>query len=191
MIERAGQGCAIGSALFERIHQPYAWEGQRTGALRFGDQRAMALAGALCLVVHAVTGFTNKSLRGQVAGLLGRDYSSSQMSYDLRRLRLHGLIDPSSGHELLHPHPRRASASRSSTPSSTPGCSDHSSRRTNLPRHLSCVALLATIEHVIERLRHERPARSRSLKLVTRSRDREPRRSSAVPRGRLGRVQAA
>ena len=64
-IERAGQGCAIGSALFERIHQPYAREGQRTGALRFGDQRAMALAGALCLVVHAVTGFTNKSLRGQ------------------------------------------------------------------------------------------------------------------------------
>ena len=92
MIERAGQGCAIGSALFERIHQPYAREGQRTGALRFGDQRAMALAGSLCLVVHAVTGFTNKSLRGQVAGLLGRDYSSSQMSYDLRRLRLHGLI---------------------------------------------------------------------------------------------------
>jgi hypothetical protein len=93
MIERAGQGCAIGSALFERIHQPYACEGQRTGALRFGDQRAMALAGSLCLVVHAVTGFTNKSLRGQVAGLLGRDYSSSQMSYDLRRLRLHGLIE--------------------------------------------------------------------------------------------------
>ena len=93
MIERAGQGCAIGSALFERIHQPYVREGQRTGALRFGDQRAMALAGSLCLVVHAVTGFTNKSLRGQVAGLLGNDYSSSQMSYDLRRLRLHGLIE--------------------------------------------------------------------------------------------------
>jgi predicted MarR family transcription regulator len=97
MIERAGQGCAIGSALFERIHQPYACEGQRTGALRFGDQRAMALAGSLCLVVHAVTGFTNKSLRGQVAGLLGRDYSSSQMSYDLRRLRLHGLIERTPG----------------------------------------------------------------------------------------------
>ena len=93
MIERAGQGCAIGSALFERIHQPYAWEGQRTGAFRFGDQRAMALAGSLCLVIHAVTGFTNKSLRGQVAGLLGRDYTSSQMSYDLRRMRLHGLIE--------------------------------------------------------------------------------------------------
>jgi hypothetical protein len=92
MIEKAGQSCAIGSALYERIHQPYNREGQRTGALRFGDQRAIALAGALCHVLHAVTGFTNKSLRGLVAGHLGQDYSTSKMSYDLRRLRLHGLI---------------------------------------------------------------------------------------------------
>ena len=92
-VERAGQGCAIGSALFERIHQPYHREGQRTGALRFGDPRAMALAGALCCIVHAVTGFTNKSLRGLVAGLYGHDYTTNQMTYDLRRLRLHGLIE--------------------------------------------------------------------------------------------------
>ena len=92
MIERAGQGCAIGSALFERIHQPYNREGQRTGAFRFGDVRAMALAGALCCVIHAVTGFTNQSLRGLVAGMLGVDYSANQMTYDLRRLRLHDLI---------------------------------------------------------------------------------------------------
>jgi len=92
MIERAGQSCAIGSALFERIHQPYHQEGHRAGALRFGDLRVMALAGALCCVLPAVTGFTNKSLRGLVAGLLGQDYSMSKMSYDLRRLRLHGLI---------------------------------------------------------------------------------------------------
>jgi hypothetical protein len=91
MIERAGQSCAIGSALYERIHQPHH-EGQRTGALRFGDQRAMALAGALCHHLGAVTGFTNKSLRGLVAGHLGHDYNQRQMSYDLRRLRLHGLI---------------------------------------------------------------------------------------------------
>ena len=57
-IERAGQGCAIGSALFERIHEPYKREGQRTGALRFGDPRAMALTGALAVFVHAVAGFT-------------------------------------------------------------------------------------------------------------------------------------
>jgi hypothetical protein len=92
MIERAGQSCAIGSALYERIHQPYHREGQRTGALRFGDSRAMALAGALCCVLQAVTGFTNKSLRGLVAEHLGHHYNQGQMSYDLRRLRLHGLI---------------------------------------------------------------------------------------------------
>lgn len=92
-IERAGQDCAIGSALFERIHQPYAREGQRTGAFRFGDTRAMALTGALTAHVHAVSGFTNKSLRCLVAGLLGKDYTANQMTYDLRRLRLHGLIE--------------------------------------------------------------------------------------------------
>ena len=98
MIEKAGQSCAIGSALYERIHQPHH-EGQRTGALRFGDQRAMALAGALCHLLPAVTGFTNKSLRGLVAGHLGQDYTQRQMTYDLRRLRLHGLIQ-----RLPHKH---------------------------------------------------------------------------------------
>jgi hypothetical protein len=92
MIERAGQDCAIGTALFERIHQPYAREGKRTGAFRFGDPRVTALAGAGATTLNAVTGFSNKSLRGHVAGLLGREYTRSQMNYDLRRLRLHGLI---------------------------------------------------------------------------------------------------
>ena len=92
MIEQAGQSCAIGSALFERIHQPYHQEGQRTGALRFGDTRATALAGALCTVLGAVTGFSNKTLRPLVAGQLDQPYNHSKMSYDLRRLRLHGLI---------------------------------------------------------------------------------------------------
>jgi hypothetical protein len=35
VIERAGQSCAIGAALFERIHQPRNHGGQRAGALRF------------------------------------------------------------------------------------------------------------------------------------------------------------
>ena len=91
-VQRAGQGCAIESALFERISQPYAREGQRTGAIRFGDPRAMALAGALAMTIHTVAGFTNRSLRALVAGLLGADYTASQMTYDLRRLRLKALI---------------------------------------------------------------------------------------------------
>jgi len=90
--QRAGQGCAIRTALLERIQQPYAREGRRTGALRFGEPRAMALAGALCNSLHAVAGITNRSLRALVAGLLGTTYTPSQASYDLRRLCLHGLI---------------------------------------------------------------------------------------------------
>ena len=92
MIERAGQACGLESAIFERISQPCAREGSRTGALRFGDPRVTALAGALSAHVHTVSGFTNQRLRSLVAGLLGVDYTPNQMSYDLRRLRLHGLI---------------------------------------------------------------------------------------------------
>ena len=91
-VQRAGQGCAIGPTLFERLQQPYAREGRRTGAIRFGDPRATALAGALCQMLIAVTGLTNRSLRAHVAALLGTSYSANQMSYDLARLRLHGLI---------------------------------------------------------------------------------------------------
>ena len=92
MIQRVGQGCAIATPLFERVALPSLAEGQRTGALRFGDPRVMALAGALCLLIHAVSGFTNRSLRAQVAALLGAPYTSGQMTYDLRRLRRKGLI---------------------------------------------------------------------------------------------------
>jgi predicted MarR family transcription regulator len=52
----------------------------------------MALVGALCASVHAVGGFTNRSLRARVASLLGVPYSQAQMSYDLRRLRLKGVV---------------------------------------------------------------------------------------------------
>jgi DNA-binding transcriptional ArsR family regulator len=105
MIEKAGQSCAIGSALYERIHQPYHREGQRTGALRFGDPRVMALVGALCIALNAAAGFTNRSLRAQVAGLLATTYTASQMTYDLRRLRRKGLIRrvPRSNSYILTP----------------------------------------------------------------------------------------
>jgi hypothetical protein len=52
----------------------------------------MALAGGLCLTVHAVAGFNNRRLRALVGDLLGTTYTSAQMTYDLRRLRLQGLI---------------------------------------------------------------------------------------------------
>ena len=51
IIERAGPGRAIGSALFERIRSPTAEKGHRTGALRF-RLHAMALTGALHILLR-------------------------------------------------------------------------------------------------------------------------------------------
>jgi plasmid stabilization system protein ParE len=90
--QRVGQGCLLASPAFERVAHPTVEAGRRAPALRFGDPRVMALAGALCTTLLAVTGITNRSLRARVTGLLGTDYSSAQMSYDLRRLRIKGVI---------------------------------------------------------------------------------------------------
>ena len=90
---RAGQDCVLASPAIERIAHPSVnAEGRKTPALRFGDPRVMALAGALSLTLSGACGITNKSLRALTARLLGADYSASQMTYDLRRLRLNGLI---------------------------------------------------------------------------------------------------
>jgi hypothetical protein len=91
--ERAGQGTVLASPAFERIaHPSRSADGRRTPALRFGDPRVMALAGALCATLLAATGITNKSLRALMTGLLAAPYTPGQMTYDLRRLRLAGLI---------------------------------------------------------------------------------------------------
>ncbi|MEI2778353.1 MAG: hypothetical protein V9G19_20765 [Tetrasphaera sp.] len=90
---RVGQGCVLASPAFERVAPSILTEdGRRSPALRFGDLRVMALLGALCVCL-TVLGFTNRSLRARVSHLLGVDYTVNQMSYDLTRLRINGLID--------------------------------------------------------------------------------------------------
>jgi len=69
--------------------------GTRTAGLRFGDPRVHALLQAICVHRLQPHGFTNRDLRTIVAPLLGKqpsDISPGQMTYDLRRLREHGLI---------------------------------------------------------------------------------------------------
>jgi len=91
--ERAGQGCVLANPVFERIARPTVdAAGRRASAMRFGDSRVQALAGALCVTVGAVTGITNRSLRALMTGLLGAPYSMAQASYDLARLARNGLI---------------------------------------------------------------------------------------------------
>jgi hypothetical protein len=90
--EHVGQGCVLASPAFERIARPSLVDGRRAPALRFGDPRVQALAGALAVTAHLIGGFTNKSLRPLVAGLLGEPYNQARCCYDLRRLKLKGLI---------------------------------------------------------------------------------------------------
>ena len=90
----------------------------------------MALLGALCVGLNAL-GFTNRSLRAQVSRLLGTAYTSNQMSYDLARLRLNGLIERLTPAPTPTTSPPTGNESRSSTPKSTTGCSGHCSPPTN------------------------------------------------------------
>jgi hypothetical protein len=99
--ERVGQGCVLASPALERIARPtLTREGRRAPALRFGDPRVQALAGALSVSLLAVTGITNKSLRALMTGLLGSSYGMNRASYDLTRLRRKGLITRIEGRNL-------------------------------------------------------------------------------------------
>jgi hypothetical protein len=99
--ERVGQGAVLASPAFERIAHPSVEDGRRAPALRFGDPRVQALAGALANTLTAAVGITNRSLRAQMPALPGGDtYTTSQASYDLTRLRVKGLITRLPGRNL-------------------------------------------------------------------------------------------
>ena len=95
-VQRVSQACTLSEGSIERVVQPTVTaDGQRAPGRRFGDRRVMALLSALILYAHLPAGLTHRTLRRQVATALGLDlaaYSSGQMTYDLRRLRLKGLV---------------------------------------------------------------------------------------------------
>jgi hypothetical protein len=71
--ETAGQDTALVSPVIERITRPTVTDGGRKApALRFGDLRVQALAGATAAMLFTVTGITNRSLRALMTGLLHR-----------------------------------------------------------------------------------------------------------------------
>jgi hypothetical protein len=95
-VERVSQACSLNQDVLAQLQIPRQQDGLCIPALRFGDPRVLALLQALCGFAHLPAGFRNRDLRPQVAALLGRDlatYSRGAMTYDLRRLRLHGLIE--------------------------------------------------------------------------------------------------
>jgi hypothetical protein len=95
-VESLSHDCLIGDDQLHAVTSPILVEDQRAAALRFGDPRVQALMHALCLFALAPTGFRHRELRDYVAQLQRREpgtYSAGAMTYDLRRLRLHGLIE--------------------------------------------------------------------------------------------------
>lgn len=95
-VQRVSQDCTLSSESVNRVVQPTVTDdGQRAPGLRFGNPRIMALLAALILFVHLPSGLTHRALRQQVATYLGVTlpaYTPGQMTYDLRRLRLKGLL---------------------------------------------------------------------------------------------------
>ena len=111
-IERVAQNCAIASRTVEKIVLPTNDNGQPAPALRWGDPRTVALFAALCGFISTPVGLTNRTLRERVRALHDPDpdhYGQTRMTYDLRRLRLKGIIVrvPKSHRYLLTPLGRR------------------------------------------------------------------------------------
>lgn len=95
-VERVSHNSGLSGDSIQRVVQPTVTDdGEKAPALKFGQPRVMALLLALTLFQHLIDGFHNRDLRALVADLLGvtqKEYTASQMTYDLRRLRLKGLI---------------------------------------------------------------------------------------------------
>ena len=95
--------------MLDELHRPVCIDGQRASALRFGDRRVQSLFAALLRFDLLPHGFRNRDLRETVAALCGlspNDYSAGRMTYDLRRLRLRGIIEriPRTQRYRLAPH---------------------------------------------------------------------------------------
>jgi hypothetical protein len=85
-----------GAQAFTKLTTPIITDtGTQIPGLRFGDVRVHALLQALLIHRLLPHGFTNRDLRTLIAPLLGtptEDITAGKMTYDLRRLRAHGLI---------------------------------------------------------------------------------------------------
>ena len=95
-VQRISQDCALGEDAFHGVNDPIEVDGQRASGLRFADVAVQALLSALLVFRLLPRGFSNRDLRDHWAPLLGKapdDMTPGQMTYHLRRLRLHSLIE--------------------------------------------------------------------------------------------------
>jgi len=95
-VEKLSHNPADGQAAVRQICDPVITEtGTRIAGMRLGNPRVHALLAALCVFRLLPRGFANRDLRPILAQLLGvpaEFITPGKMTYDLRRLRQHGLI---------------------------------------------------------------------------------------------------
>jgi hypothetical protein len=95
-VQRLSHDCAMGEEKLHQLNRPVEVNGQRTSALRTTDLRVLALWHLLVWFRLLPCGFANRDLREQLALLTGQSptmITQGRMTYDLRRLRLHGMIE--------------------------------------------------------------------------------------------------
>jgi hypothetical protein len=95
-VQKASQDCLLGEELFRELTSPCQVGKQRASALPYGNAVTLALMQLLLLFRLLPCGFRSRELREHYARLLAKDpqqCTQGQMTYQLRRLRLHGLIE--------------------------------------------------------------------------------------------------
>jgi hypothetical protein len=99
-VQKISQDCAVGEATFRQVTRPREVDGQRASALRYGDEAVLMLLSALLVMRLLPQGFRNRDLRDHWSALLGQDpqqMTPGRLTYQLRRLRLHGIIARTEG----------------------------------------------------------------------------------------------
>jgi hypothetical protein len=95
-VQQASQDCRVGEDVFREVTSPQQVGAQRASALPYGKEVVLLLLQLLLMFRLLPCGFRSRELRVQLAHLRGQDpatYTAGQMTYQLRRLRLHGLIE--------------------------------------------------------------------------------------------------
>ena len=98
--ERLSHDCMLAEDTFQAVNSPVASGHLRASGLRFADPRTHTLFHAIMAFRLLADGFRAADLRTHLAGLTGCDpdeISQGAISYQLRRLRLHGLIERQPG----------------------------------------------------------------------------------------------
>jgi hypothetical protein len=94
--QRTSCDTLTGTDAYHKVCQPVLVDGQRVPALRFDNPVTQALLVALVVFCPHPDGFQSRDLRELLAPALGLTpdaMTPGQMTYNLRRLRLHGLIE--------------------------------------------------------------------------------------------------